>query len=181
MAQAEPIIGRVGLAFVGKIGLVAVSDVEEVAEDGDGGALLAFAQKSGDGQVEELAEEVEESGLDGGDGVDGGAQVEGLEAASFGVAVGEAGFDLVEDLLAGCDVLAFDKRAALFEHLANLLAAGDFADASVAGVVGEDDEVAGEEGGMGSAEIEQHRVVACDRNDAHGGDGGGLARRDVGR
>ena len=73
-------------------------------------------------------------------------------------------------------VLAFDKGAALFEHLADFFSAGDFADTGVAGVVCDDDEVSREEGCVGSAEIEEHGVVACDGDDSHGGDGRGLVR-----
>ena len=43
VAQAEPVIGCVGFATVGQVGFVAVANVEEVAEDVDLGALLAFA------------------------------------------------------------------------------------------------------------------------------------------
>jgi hypothetical protein len=103
-----------------------------------------------------------------------GAQIEGLKAASFGVAVGEAGLDLVENVLVGCDSLALHERAALFEHLANLFSAWDLADTYVAGVICDDDKVSREEGGVGSAEIEEHGVVACDGNDPHGGDDGGF-------
>jgi hypothetical protein len=60
---------------------------------------LAVAEEGRDRYVEVLAEEVEQRRLDGGDRVDGGAQVEGLGAASARVAVGEAGADLAQDRL----------------------------------------------------------------------------------
>ena len=69
---------------------VAVADVEQVAEHLDRVALLAFAEQRGDRHAEVLAEQVEQRRLDRGDGVDGGAQVEGLQAAAARVAVGEA-------------------------------------------------------------------------------------------
>ena len=98
-----------------------------------------------------MAEEIEEGGLNGGDGVDGGAEVEGLQAASGFVAVGELMTDGVEDGVVVRDGLVEDERDGFFEDAADLFAARDLACAGVAGVVGEDDQVASEEGGVGSA------------------------------
>ncbi len=64
----------------------------------------------------------------------------------------------------------------LFEGAADVFAAGHFADAGAAGAIVDNDEVAGEEGGVCAAEIQQHAVVAGDGDDSHCGDGGGLVR-----
>ncbi len=92
-----------------------------------------------------LAQQVEQRRFDGRHGVDGGAQVEGLQAAAAGVAVGELRAHGGENVVAGAERLADDQLAGVFQRLADLLAAGHFADAGVAGTVGENDEVAGEE------------------------------------
>ena len=74
----------------GEVGALAVADEEKVAQHLDAVALLALAEQLRDRQAEVLAEEVEHRRLDRGHGVDGGAQVEGLQAAPAGIAVGEA-------------------------------------------------------------------------------------------
>ncbi len=93
VAEVEP-FGLAGLALdVVELALAPVADEEEIAERLDAVALLAFAEQRGDRQVEMLAEQVEQRGLDRGDRVDHHAQVEGLLAAAAGVAVGEGGAD----------------------------------------------------------------------------------------
>ena len=111
VAQTEPVIGCVGLAC-GREGRSCCGLRRRRDSRGLRRWCVAGLRPSSaaTGSVEELAEQVEQSGLDGGDGVDGGAQVEGLQAASFGVAVGESVPDRVEDAVVGGDVLA-DRRA----------------------------------------------------------------------
>ena len=75
--------------------------------------------------------------LDGRDGMDGGAQVEGLQAAAAGVAVGEARCIALQHRLQLADRLADDQLARVLQRLADLLAARHLADAGVAGAVGE--------------------------------------------
>ena len=106
VAQTQPVVLGVGSTEVGQIGLLAVSDIEQIAEHQNLLALLALAEQRGDGHVEELAQQIEQSGFDGGDGMDGDAQVEGLRAASAGIAVGEALPDGVQDAVIGGDGLA---------------------------------------------------------------------------
>ena len=81
--------------------------------------------------------------------MDRGAEVEGLNAAGFGV--GEVGADGVEDGVVVPDLSADDEVARLFKGATDLLSAGDFACSHAAGVIGEEDEVAGEVGGVGAA------------------------------
>ena len=120
VAQAEPVVVCLRFGLVGEGGLVPVADVEEIAEDVDAGALLAFAEEFGYGDVEELAEEVEQGRLDGGDGMDGGAEVEGLQAAATGVAVGEALPDEVEDALVAADRFADDEGLRILRAAARI-------------------------------------------------------------
>ena len=78
--------------------------------------------------------------------MDGRAQVEGLQAAAAGIAVGELRRGSSCRMLVSAPIgLADHEVARILERLADLLAARHFADAGVAGVVGEDDDVAGEE------------------------------------
>ena len=179
VAQAKPIVAGIGLAAIGKIGPGAVANEEEIAEDIDGGALTAFTQKIGDRDGEKLAEQIEQSRLDGGDGVDGGAQIEGLQTAALAVSIGETRLYLVEDGVMESERLADDERLRVFKHAVNLFSTGDLAYADVARVVGEENEIASEEWSVRAAEVEQHGVGSGNRNDAHGGDQWSLLALDL--
>ena len=115
-----------------------VADVEQVAEHLDRVALLAFAEQRRDRHAQVLAEQVEQRRFDGRDRVDGDAQVEGLQAAAAAVAVGELLLHLLQQPLLRAERLADDQFARVFQRLADLLAARHFADAGVAGAVGQD-------------------------------------------
>ena len=99
--------------------------------------------------------------------MDGHAQIECLFATTTGVARGKSRLDGVENSVAGADRLADDKLARVLERLANCLAAGDFANADMTGVVGQQHDVAGEERRMRAAEIEQHAVASGNGYDLH--------------
>ena len=101
IAEAEPWVGRAALIAIGQVGFCAIADEEQVAEYVDGGARLPFPKERRDRKLNEPAEEIEEGGFDRGDGVDGGALIEGLNAAASGVAIGEAVADGVEDFVEG--------------------------------------------------------------------------------
>ena len=173
VAKTEPVIVGAGVALVGQVGLPAVAHVEEVAEHLHRVALLAFAQQGRHGHFEELAQQVEQRGFDGRDRVDGHAQVEGLQAAPAAVAPGEGAAHAVENGVVPADGLADDEVARVFQRLPDLLAAGHFAHAGVAGAVGQDQQIAREERAVGAAQVHQHAVVARDGDHAHAGDDGG--------
>jgi hypothetical protein len=82
VAEAQPIVRRICVATLGETGAAGIAYIEQVAEDLDAGALLAVAEESGDRDAEKLPEKVEEGGFEGGDDVDGGAEVEGLRTAA---------------------------------------------------------------------------------------------------
>ena len=60
-----------------------------------------------------LTQQVEQCRFDGGDDVDRGPQVEGLQSAAGDVPVGEGGANPVEDGAVGGDTGADDQRLAL--------------------------------------------------------------------
>ena len=176
MAQVEP-VRLAGLAVdVGQAGLPPVADEEEITERLDAGTLLAFAEQCGDQEIEMLAEQIEQRALHRGHRMDGDAEVEGLLAAAAGVAVGEGLAHRGQDVVAGADGLADDQVAGIFQRLADLLTARHLADTGVAGIVGEDDEVAGEERRVRAAQIEEHAVAAGDRDHFHRRDDGGAGK-----
>src|SRR5579883_639512 len=167
MAQPEPVDRFVFACDISETGLAAVADKEEIAERLDAGALLALAEQGGDRQAKMLAEQVEQRGLHCRHRVDHHAQVKGLLAAAAGVAVGEFGANGGQDVVAGADGLPDHEIAGVFQRLPDLLPARHLTDAGMAGIVGEDDDVAGEEWRMRAAQIEEHAVASRDRDHLH--------------
>ena len=170
VAHALPGVIGIALVAVAEIGLVLVTDEEQITEHFHRIALLAFAEQCSHRHTEVLAEQVEQRGLQRGDGVNGDAQIESLQAATAGITIGEGAAYLVEQCVVVADRLADEDRAGVFEGLANALAAGDFADTDVAGAVLENEDVAGEIRAVGTAQIEQHAVLTGDRYDLQLGD-----------
>ncbi len=132
--------------------------------------MLAFAEQGRYRHAQMLAEQIEQCRFERGHGVDGRAQIEGLQAAAARVAVGELRARLVEHRLQIADRLADHERTGIVDGLANALAAGNFAHAGVAGAVAQDDDVAREERAVRAAQVHQHAVAAGDWHDAQFGD-----------
>ena len=137
-------------------------------------ALLAFAQQGAHGHVQVLAQQDQHRRLHGGHGMDGGAQIEGLQPAPAAVAVSKLLLHALQHALVRANRLADDQRARVFQRLADLFAAGHLAHAGVPGVVGEDQEVAREKRAVRTAQVQQHAVAAGDGDDAQLGDAGGV-------
>ena len=152
--QTQPVVGLFGRARVVEIGARAVADVEQVAERFDFVALLAFAQQRRHRHAEKLPEQIEQGAFQRRDRVHRGTQIEGLQAAAAGIAFAEAFAHDVEDALIVAQRLAHDEGMRFFQCLPDGFAARHFADAGIARAVGEHDDVAGEVGGVGTAQIE---------------------------
>jgi hypothetical protein len=167
-----PVHGRAGFAYVLQVGAVGVADVEEVAEDPYGIALLPVAQERGDGHLQVLREEIQKRRLDGGDRVHGGAQVEGLAASATTVAVRESVADGPQDALVVAHARAHDEGFGVPQGPRDLLAAGHLPQSRTPLGVLEDDDVPGEVRAVGTGEVELHGVPAGDREDGELGDGG---------
>src|SRR5215472_6881915 len=90
--------------------------------------------------------------------------VKSLEAAPFGVAIGETVFHLVENSLMRCDSFAFNEGSALLKYPSYLLAAWDLAHSDVPCAVRDDDEISREVRSMSAAEVQQHRISSGDWN-----------------
>ncbi|MNH21013.1 hypothetical protein D3C79_808040 [compost metagenome] len=120
-----------------------------------------------------LAKQVEQRRLDGRYRMHGNAQVEGLQATTRRVTAGKGLAHGIEHALVVADRLADHQAAGIFQGLADLLAAGHFAQAGVAGAVTQHHNVTGEERAMGATEVEQHAVMAGYRDHAQVGDHGG--------
>ncbi len=171
----------------GQVRADAVADVEQVGQHLHGAALLAVAEQGGDGHAEELAQQVEQRRLHRRDHVVG-AQVDlvGLPEdgrLGFGghlvdggpvrrlARPGRRAADVVEDGVVEAEPPAHDQRAGAFKRLPDAFAARHLADAGAAGVVLQHHEVAGEEGAVGAAQVQQHAVLARDGDDLHVDDG----------
>ena len=126
------------------------------------------AQQSGGGDVQESAHQVQQRGLNGGDHMDAGAQVEGLQAADIVLDVGaQPCTDLVQGLLVVGDPGAQHQMLHILQRLGDLLTAGHLAHAFHTIGIGQDDDVPGEIRCMCAREVQLHAVVTCDRIDLH--------------
>ena len=91
-----------------------------------------------------LAQQVKQGGLHRRDGMDGGAQVKGLQPTPARIPVSELLLKLLQHPLMSANRLAYDQFAGIFQRLADFLAAGHFAHTRVARAVAQDQQVAGE-------------------------------------
>ena len=170
VAQAHPIVGPgvlVGRRAVRQIGLGAIADEEQVPEGLNPVALPAVTEKRRHRYLEVLAQQIQHRRLDGGHRVYGYAQVERLRPPSTGVAVGERAPHVVEHGVVVADAAAGHDRAGILQGALDGFAARHLADAGVAVGVGEDHQVPGEERAVRTTEVQQHAVVAGDRNHRH--------------
>ena len=119
-----------------------------------------------------LAQQIEQSRLHRGDGVDGGAQVKGLQATSARVAVGKTRVHAVEHGLHLAQALADHQLGSVLQGGADFFAAGHFTNAGASRTVGEDEQVAGEKRTVRTREVEQHAVMPGHGDDAQLGDDG---------
>ena len=173
VAQAQPVVTGVGLAVVGQVGALAVGHIKQVAQHRDLAALLALAQQGRHGHVQVLSQQVQQRAFHGGDGMDGHAQVKGLQATATTVLVGKSHAQGVQNLVPVTHRLAQYQGLGVLQGQADFFAAGHFAHAGVAVAVGQDDQVAREKRAVSAAQVQQHPVMAGHRDDLHAGDGGG--------
>ncbi len=164
MPQSQPVVVGVGFFGVRQVAPATVADEEQIAQHLDRLALLPLTEERRHRQPEVLAEQVEQRRLDGGRRMDRRPQVEGLLAPATAVAVGERVLQRPHQAANVADRLADDEPGRVVERRADLLAAGHLADAGAARVVGDDQQVAGEERAVRAAQVEQHAVTAGDRN-----------------
>ncbi len=102
--------------------------------------------------------------------MDRDAQIEGLQAATPGIPVSELLAGLLQDGQMVADGPTDEQAPRVIDGLADLLAARDFADADMAGTVGEDRDVAREERPVRTAQVQQHAVAPGDGDDSKLGD-----------
>ena len=122
--------------------------------------------------MEKLSQQIEQGAFHSGDGMDGTAQIECLQATALAVAGSKGLAHAVEQGVPLSQRAADQQGARVFQGLADFFAARHFTDAGVATAVGQQNEIAGEKGCMGAAQVEQHAVAPGHRDDAHGADGG---------
>ena len=153
VAQPQPVDRRVGSLAIGQIGLVAVADEEQIAQHLHRVALLAFAQQRRHRHAEiwpSRSSSAASSAVTAWMVVRRSKVCRPRPPASRSA---NAVRTALRILLQVADRLADHERPRVFERLADLLAARHFADAGVAGIVGQDDDVAGEKRPMGALRL----------------------------
>ena len=83
----------------------------------------------------------------------GGAQVECLQAAAAGIAVGKGAADRFHHIFIFAEGFADHERFCVFQRLADFLAARNLTDAGVAAVILQNQNIAGKVRGMRAAEV----------------------------
>ena len=125
-----------------------VTDVEQVAKNLNRRSLLSFAEQGGDRNLEELSQQIEQRGLQGGDRVDHDPQVESLQTPSSRIAVGKSAPHLVEDIFVAADRLPHHHRPGVLQGLADPFAPGHLADSYMSMTVLDNQDIAAKERGV---------------------------------
>ena len=173
MTQAIPVAFVIRLALIRQRRGFTVADEEQVAEHFHFAALLAIAQQRRHVHAQMLAQQVKHRRFDPGHYVNCGTQIEGLQTASTGVAVGESIAHGGQHVFVFTQRLTDHQRDRVLQGGADFLSAGDFTDAGMAGIIFDHHDIAREERGVRAAQVHQHAVVARDRNDLHRRNNGG--------
>jgi hypothetical protein len=100
-----------------------------------------------------------------------------LQAVTGSVSIGKLLPHSIQNAIPVANPLSDDQRFRIIENFADLLSARNFSGASSPGVVCYQNYIAREERRVRPTEIEQHAVIARDRNDPHARDPG---RIDIG-
>ncbi len=102
--------------------------------------------------------------------MNGGAQIEGLISPAAGITIGEGFAHVAQQVFIFAQSVADNQLRRVFQRLTNFLAAGNLTHASVAGIIFDDHDIAGEERRVRATEIQQHTVVTGHRDNLHVGD-----------
>jgi hypothetical protein len=139
IAKAEPVFASIGFISIRKIALVSVADEEQVSEHIYARTLPSVSEQLAHRQLEKLPEQVKQGSLNCGSCMHSDALVEGLKPAPCCIFAREPILYGLQNGAICCDVLSFDERPGRFEDVPDLLSAGHFPDAHIAGAVLEND------------------------------------------
>ena len=173
MAQAQPVVAGIGFTPVRQVCALTIGDIKKIAQHCHLVALLPLTQQGCNGHVQVLPQQVQQRALNGGNGMYGHPQVKSLKTTTAAVTVCKSHAQSVQYIVPTTQSLSQHQRRGVFECEANFFAAGHLAHACVTVAVCQDDQIASKKWPMGTAQVEQHAVVAGHRNDLHAGDGGG--------
>ena len=169
MAQAQPWVAGIWIARVGQASLPPVADEKQVAEHRYTRALPSFPQQRGYRHAEQLAEQVEQRALDRGDRMHRGAQIEGLQATPGRHRGRQSAAEWSAESRGKKRPRGPQPPSRPLREPAVSCRRRNLARAGVAGIVGKHNDVAGEEWRVGAAQVQQHAVVAGNRDYPHAG------------
>ena len=167
-----PGVAVIVMAQVGQVGGIGIAYVEKVTEEAHAVAHLAVAQQRRDRHLHVLAQDVEQRRLHAGDHIRHlleNQRVGGLSPSDHraGDLVGKHPAALLDDLLVVADGPPLHQGYARPQPPGDDLAPGHFGHACVAVRIGHHHYIAGEERLVGPGLVEQHAVIARNRNDFH--------------
>ena len=169
MTNTIPVALFIRLALISQRRRVAVTDKEQVAQHFDFAPLLAVAKQRSNVHAQMLAQQIQQRRFNPGHHVNGSAQIEGLQAAAAGIAVGKLVTHGAQHIFVLAQRFTHHQRRGVFQGLADLFAAGDFANARVPGVIFDDNDITGEVRRVRAAQVHQHAVMPGDRDNLHSG------------
>ncbi len=166
-ADAKPIVSRIFFADVREIGLSSIAHIEEISEHLHFVALLTFSEQRRNGNFEMLPQEIQERRFDRGTSVNRDPQIECLQTAPAGVPICKRAANGAKYLVIPANALPDKKRLCIFERGPDAFTSGHLAYAYMSRAVFQDQNIAGEERTVCSAQIEKHAIRAGNRNDGY--------------
>jgi hypothetical protein len=106
---------------IGEIGLLSVSDEEEITQHIDAASLLPFSEQRGDGHLQKLPQQIQQRRLNCSNCMDGGALIEGLQAATGSVSIGKLPPHSIQNAIPVANPLSDDQRFRIIENFASSL------------------------------------------------------------
>ena len=169
MTQTIPVTLLILLALIRQRRRFTVANKEQITKHFDFATLLTIAQQRGHVYPQMLTQQIQHCCFDPGNNVNSGTQIEGLQTTPTGIAIGKCIAYGIQHIFIFAKRFADYQRDRIFQGFANFLAAGNFTDASMAGVIFDNHNITREEWGMRAAQIHQHAVVTRNRNNLHSG------------
>jgi hypothetical protein len=114
MTQAKPIVCRVRLAGIRKIGPIPVAHIKQVAKHLNSVSLPPLAEQRRNWHLKMLPQQIKHGRLDCRGSMDRSSQIVGLQATAACVMVRELLLDSCEQFPERADCLPYDKRPDVF-------------------------------------------------------------------
>ena len=167
MAQVIPVVAARRTFQVREIGFGAIAQVEEIAQHGDRIALFSRAEQFAHRHVQRFAEQVQQRRFQRRHRIH--PQFKGPCAFAEGIKIGRlvAFVHALHHFVQARHLLTHHLRNGIHQGLVDHLAAWRFTYAGIPGVIGQYHDIAGKPGVMRATDVQQHTVLAGNRDNLH--------------